>query len=87
MDRPTCETCPYWREVEGQQEGECRRHTPTIGERIDGIESMVNAEWPYTDYFDWCGEHPDFPACMASRTVIPPPAPPPSPLDPRASHR
>jgi hypothetical protein len=30
--------------------------------------------WPYTSLGDWCGEHPDFPAWVASRPT--PPAPP-----------
>lgn len=81
MERPMCKTCPYfW--YEGYEDdgsvGECRRHAPrplltrladTENFDIDNTLFYVVAfpqihsqklEW------DFCGEHPAFPAYIAS---------------------
>jgi len=48
MERPTCESCIYWDELETNGEtGECHRHAPAK-ESVD--------LWPRTRYDDWCGE-------------------------------
>ncbi len=68
MDRPTCVTCPYWDtdayddEDEPEQLGKrglCRRLPP----RVIGNDSTCH---PDSYWFEWCGEHPDFPAYLAS---------------------
>jgi len=63
MERPTCETCPYWRDLrnpknELDESGECRRYPPTPNKQV--------SLWPLTYDLHWCGEHPDFPAYIAS---------------------
>jgi hypothetical protein len=62
MDRPTCETCPYHFVFDPEDWGECRRFPPEVGETGE-------AKWPIidTDCTSFCGEHPDFPAWLASR--------------------
>jgi hypothetical protein len=83
MERPTCKTCPYWSEEE-QEEGLCRRAAPSpihIGmysDRIDAFPEHIKPFeqcWPSTYAFDFCGEHPDFPAFLAATR---PPASPAS---------
>lgn len=80
MERPTCRTCPYW--VNGPKVmdvGECRRGLPrfaaTEGQYRD-MERTCWSEWagtwPETNAESWCGEHPDFPAYLASRQPLPP---------------
>jgi hypothetical protein len=48
MNRPTCETCPYFAtpaELRQQLAGQCRRHAN---------------EFPNRHPDSWCGEHPMF---------------------------
>lgn len=53
----TAESDVSWR---GETEfGECRRRPPE-GDEIEGT-----SEFPVTGYYQWCGEHPDFPAYAA----------------------
>ncbi len=76
MERPTCGTCPYW-ESEGQSAdiddsdvGYCHRFpvTPASLIRVEGTENYsVRCQEPQTYDFDWCGEHPDFPAWIEHR--------------------
>lgn len=68
-DRPTCETCRFWRRLDGEEvldgQGECRRHapSPTLEIRDDGYGAL----WPETWDEDWCGEHePATPAVPSS---------------------
>lgn len=71
MDRPTCETCPFWRaedEAEGLP-GECHRHAPTPVLRDElrmSDQPEWEAFWPETVADQFCGEHPDFPAYARS---------------------
>lgn len=52
MNRPACETCPFWKgppNLNYDSMGTCRRYPPKPSGRM-----------PSTDKSDWCGEHPDF---------------------------
>jgi len=68
MERPTCKTCPYWKQIEDAElYGECRRYPATEGNRLDvncdpGSVSIKWGHWFDQEENDWCGEHPDFPA-------------------------
>jgi hypothetical protein len=70
MDRPTCKTCPYYvssGEVGG--EGQCQRHPPRfISCEYEGAEDEPanTGYWPLVTETGFCGEHPDFPAYLAS---------------------
>jgi hypothetical protein len=74
MERPTCETCVYWNEINQlKYEGECKRHSPrpvSITYQQGAIEpdfhNCALSCWPITMDDDWCGDHPDFPAYLAS---------------------
>jgi len=82
MDRPRCETCPYWdrKEPDDSVQGYCCRHAPhsrvTYGEEIpirwpESDDEFGRCEpevvfFPILNYCDFCGEHPDFPAYIAS---------------------
>ncbi len=71
MQRPTCKTCVFWRELEfelddGLTEGYCTRHAPKP-KRHDGCgdpecscSSEFFVQWPTTLSSEGCGEHPDF---------------------------
>ena len=59
-ERPTCATCPYWGGPDTKKEGICRRRAPNW--TTEGRE-----DWAVTTCVDWCGDHPDFPAWIASR--------------------
>ena len=60
-ERPTCATCPYWNSPQGADgRWPCRRHAPRhIGSQCDDF-AITAAE-------EWCGDHPAFPAYIASR--------------------
>jgi hypothetical protein len=74
VERPTCETCVYWKkDEEATAYGECHR-LPPVNLRDEcvtfenGAEIIINSGfWTETNYYDWCGEHSDFPAYLASR--------------------
>ncbi len=57
MNRPTCETCPFWDRFADASlpdgGGLCRIGRPVSGPVIG---------WRATNFKDWCGEHPDFQA-------------------------
>lgn len=58
MDRPTCETCP-WFEAWERSSGECRRHAPQPRVLLENTdEEHVIPRWPELCSEDWCGEHP-----------------------------
>lgn len=75
MDKPTCETCPYWERNKPHKYedeamvGTCHRY-PIRGsaEIIKGSDNasevgvMLDSDYPETLTSEWCGEHPDFPA-------------------------
>lgn len=53
MDRPTCETCPFWnRHHKDDLGGQCRKDPPKLKRGI--------SNWPSTYEAEWCGCHPDF---------------------------
>lgn len=57
MERPTCESCPYWDRVdEGDEHGWCHRYPPVIDP--DDPDEVIS---PFVVRRRWCGEHPDFP--------------------------
>lgn len=77
MDRPTCKTCAYFVAHFGKSaRGHCRRFPPTtINAEIMKHEYdhkkpwgqlIPDTMWSETEYDDWCGEHSDFPAYLAS---------------------
>jgi hypothetical protein len=74
-----CKTCPYWDESsEDENRGWCFRHAPKPlthpDESGDNPWPFVsaNAFFPQTESDDFCGEHPDFPAYIASlKTTVP----------------
>ena len=66
-ERPTCATCPYWSDYslilpEDRTDGmgQCRRHAPKY-------EPDTADDWADTHSDDWCGDHVDMPAWIASR--------------------
>lgn len=67
MERPTCQTCAYWRrrhdhlKPDGTMlvDGDCQRHSPVITKRGD-------SRHPSSLSSHSCGDHPDFPAYIAS---------------------
>jgi len=66
MDRPTCRTCPYWDSGGEEDSGICRKSCPkTAKPQYEGDYSAFPV-WPITLDTEWCGEHPDFPAYLAS---------------------
>lgn len=74
MERPTCESCPFWYEYikSADHQGECRKHAPRLYviDEGDYINDHALAMRHY-----WCGEHPDFPAYLASLKGRPPAVP------------
>lgn len=74
MNKPTCDTCPYWDEIkrddESQGLGLCLRFPQQwIGSRMympfPGLD-IENWSQPLTTDSDSCGEHPLFPKYIAS---------------------
>ena len=66
-ERPTCATCPYWSDYAGilpadqtDNMGQCRRRAPKY-------EPDTADDWDDTNRDDFCGDHPAFPAYIASR--------------------
>lgn len=60
-ERPTCESCPYWHRL-SSPEG-----APGHGECCKSLPRFERPKWPPTTGDCFCGEHPDFPAWIASR--------------------
>ena len=59
-EKPTCGTCVFFR----RNYGDCRRHPPVyVSAEGDYCGSF---RFPETHEYQWCGEHPDFPAYVAS---------------------
>jgi len=65
MEKPTCETCPYWEYV---YERLLDTHTSDII-GVCRIRSSEDAEFPERYDCEWCGEHPDFLAFLAKDLV------------------
>ena len=93
MDRPICDECPYWKKLfDDPTRGECRKHPPVIVDCVAaamGADATANVGdytlkcvdyascWPFVNFDEFCGEHPDFPAWIESqrRSIdTPPPA-------------
>lgn len=68
MDRPTCNTCPYWHPLgnpETNDTAECRRNPPVLYHHArTGARTPAR---PVSGRYDWCGEHPSVPAWLAER--------------------
>ena len=48
--------------------GECRRSAPVARMKMPAMNFFADRlRWPRTTSSEWCGEHPDFPAYIASR--------------------
>ena len=68
MDKPTCETCPYFLQNEDDCGlGNCHKHTPWHVVCNHGHDSWLDGQWPEISPDAFCGEHPDFPAWIESR--------------------
>jgi hypothetical protein len=67
MERPMCETCPYWDSPsKDTTSGLCCRNAPrSLSSFHDAVDDPV-AQWPMTMEWEFCGEHPDFPAYIAA---------------------
>jgi hypothetical protein len=72
MDRPTCKTCPYWRELNVDPDdgnGECHRYPPKLPPTMALVEEVgpygEGLSFPDAPFYLWCGEHPDFPDWIA----------------------
>ena len=70
MNRPTCKTCVYWKdleiELEGQtQEGMCQRYAPAPVPHDHDDECCPFVDWPVTLSTEGCGEHQAFPGYIA----------------------
>lgn len=80
MDRPACETCPYYDDDApnnytadpwGDQEvsyGYCMRHAPSpiLAPPMAHMNKHLLPVFPIVCAGDWCGEHPDFPEYIKS---------------------
>lgn len=51
---------------EGLVRCECHRFPPAILSRQQRDEQTCSSDYPVTIDFEWCGEHPDFPAYIES---------------------
>ena len=80
MERPTCETCPYWdgdHSVKGI--GYCKRNAPVPiilplrGELPNDYHIGDDPTFAELAGTDWCGEHPQFPAYIESLKPVPVP--------------
>ena len=73
MERPTCKTCPYYDAEAMTLHYPPNRGNPMImiaPKNVQGICKLTPLGTHKTPE-DWCGEHPDFPAYIAS--LIPQP--------------
>lgn len=68
--RPTCKTCPYWHLMDWSDSdftwGLCVIRAPSTLPRRAEADTRPYARWPGTYADDFCGEHPCFPAWIAS---------------------
>ena len=75
MDKPTCESCPYFVRDSDPATGfgTCHRHAPQPRSGFfqwNDNESDCEETYGYfasIAFFDFCGEHPDFPAWIESQ--------------------
>lgn len=73
MDHPTCRTCPYWDPIgpdpeDVVPEGWCHRFPgpPAVTRVMIEETGMYDMIIPVSSATHWCGEHPSFPAYLAS---------------------
>lgn len=75
-ERPTCGTCLYGNPTKGEFV-ECHRNAPMPYVVMNGSDESDSATgwFPETLHDEFCGEHPDFPAYIATRRapITPPP--------------
>jgi hypothetical protein len=76
MDRPTCKTCPYWDEMDPDEDdkpiGMCHLLPPQYTGKHTSEDSSKSAcleawDFPWTRFDMGCGQHPDFPDWIAAR--------------------
>ena len=73
MERPRCETCPFWDRVPKRHAyyahgyGWCHGAPPSV------LNMEGETRWPELLDDDWCAVHPDFPAYLASLKSNPAP--------------
>lgn len=69
-DRPTCETCPFYSkddiEPSHARTGHCHRLSPTYKTHLQHPAEAWHPSFPLLTDDNWCGEHPKFPAYLAS---------------------
>lgn len=71
-ERPTCGTCPYWNDAHAKADwreiGACIRNAPSpnVGVFHEMRDEPDYVMWPMTGSEESCGEHPSFPAYIAS---------------------
>ena len=73
-ERPTCETCPYWKsDIVGSKarkarKGSCFKLLPPEGAKTNHGRVYTERRYgPSVAHDDFCGKHPDFPAWLAAR--------------------
>ena len=49
-----CERCDYAEKTLIQNQFECRRHSPIMGENVG--EDVIESVWPDVYTGDWCGD-------------------------------
>ena len=65
MERPTCETCSYY------DAPYCKRHPPSLVSTPSDDEFHYVSAYPANIKYDFCGEHPFFPAYIAALQTEP----------------
>jgi hypothetical protein len=63
MDKPTCETCPYWEMLHQLVVNHCET-IATVG--MCCIRSVDDDSFPERDCDNFCGQHPQFSAYLES---------------------
>ena len=70
MDKPTCKSCPFW-----DDEKICRRYAPRQGTLIMPREigelARMTTIFEARSSDEWCGDHPEFAAWIASQRPEP----------------
>ncbi len=73
MERPTCKTCVFFYDDESEERGECHRYPPKVAQTKEQQKEselagcgIFESWFPDVHNSEWCGEHPEFPAYLAS---------------------
>lgn len=71
---PTCITCPFWSQRDGDysgvdqdhEVGNCLRFPPqSVNLEQEGTRKMLQRwDWPVTENWQTCGEHPAYPTML-----------------------